>query len=168
MATVTDKSTTKPKDVSEAAAAPTKKKKSKKKLIIIAVVVLLVAGVGYKKFMAPAKKPLTAAAAAAAAAVPAKPGPLVAPDAVTVNLTGGHYLRIGIALQFTVKSSKTAPPDGSAALDQVITYLTGQNATSLETPAGLASVKAALTTRIAKVYPDDPLLEVLFTSFVIQ
>jgi flagellar FliL protein len=97
-----------------------------------------------------------------------KLGPLVAPDAITVNLTGGHYLRIGIALQFGPKVSMTAPPDGSAALDQTITYLTGQNATTRESPAGLAAVKAALTTRITKVYPGDALLGVLITSFVIQ
>jgi flagellar FliL protein len=120
-------------------------------------------GGGYEKFMAPAKKPVAGAAVA-----PPKPGPLVEPDAVTVNLAGGHYLRIGIALQFSIKVSKTAPPDGSAALDQTITYLTGQQAAPLETPAGLAAVKAALTPLIAKAYPTDPLLEVLITSFVIQ
>jgi flagellar FliL protein len=165
MATVTDKAPAKGKssDAADSAAAPAKKKKSKKKLIIMIVVALLVVGGGYEKFMKPAKKPVPGAVVA-----PPKPGPLVAPDAVTVNLTGGHYLRIGIALQFSIKVSKTSPPDGSAALDQTITYLTGQNAATLETPAGLASVKAALTTRIAKVYPDDPLLEVLITSFVIQ
>jgi flagellar FliL protein len=148
------------KDAPEEAPA---KKKSKKKLIIIMVVALLVVGVAYKEVLAPKKKPVAGAAVA-----PPKPGPIVTPDAITINLTGGHYLRIGIALEFTVKSSATTPPDGSAALDQTISYLTGQNPTTLETPAGFADVKAALTTRIAKVYPNDPMLGVLITSFVIQ
>jgi flagellar FliL protein len=150
----------KSKDAPEAAPA---KKKSKKKLIIIMVVALLVVGVAYKEVLAPKKKPVAGAAVA-----PPKAGPIVTPDAITVNLTGGHYLRIGIALEFTAKVSATAPPDGSAALDQTISYLTGQDATNLETPAGFATVKAVLTTRIAKVYPTDPMLGVLITSFVIQ
>ncbi len=138
------------------------KKKSKKKLIIIALVVLLVGGGAYK-FMMPAKKPLPGAKKPAP-----KPGPIVTPDAVTVDLSGGHYLRIGLALQFTSKVSATTLPDGSAALDQTVSYLTGQNAATLETAAGLASVRAALNTRITAVYPTDPILAVLITSFVIQ
>jgi flagellar FliL protein len=143
-----------------------KKKPGKKRVVIIAVVVAVVAGGTYKFVLSPSKP---ASATGAAATKPAaQPGPLVPTDAVTVNLAGGHYLRIALAMQFTSKVSKTALPDTSAALDQIISYLTGQPADQLNTPSGLASVKAALTTRIAAAYPKDPLLDVLITSYVIQ
>lgn len=161
MSTVLDPTTTDADADAQGGKPEKKKKKGKRKLLIILVVVLVVGAGGYE-FTMGGKKP-----AAGAKAAP-KPGPLVAPDAVTVNLAGGHYLRVGLALQFTDKVNAATPPDGSAALDQTITYLTGQSAVTLETPAGVANAKAALLTRIAAAYPKDPLMGVLFTSFVIQ
>lgn len=140
-----------------------KKKGGKKRIVVVLLVVALGAG-AYEFVLAP-KKP----AATAGAVKPApQPGALVPTDAVTVNLTGGHYLRISVALQFTSKVSTTSPPDTSAALDQIIGYLTGQPVDQLSSPTGLASVKAALTTKIAAAYPKDPLMELLITSYVIQ
>jgi flagellar protein FliL len=166
MPTMTDKAGKVAADAKETGDAPEspKKKKSRKKLLIVVVLVLVV-GVGAKfELGGSAKKP----GANAAAAVAAKPGPMVALDAVTVNLAGGHYLRIGVTVQFTDKVSATAPPDGTAATDQTIGYFTGQDAAALETPAGLATAKAGLKTKIAAAYPKDPLYDVLFTSFVVQ
>lgn len=167
MPTMTDKAGKVAADAKETGDAPEspKKKKSRKKLLI-AVVLVLVVGLGAKfELGGSAKKP---GGAHAAAALAAKPGPMVALDAVTVNLAGGHYLRIGVTVQFTDKVSAAAPPDGTAATDQTIGYFTGQDAAALETPAGLASAKAGLKTKIAAAYPKDPLYDVLFTSFVVQ
>src|ERR1700704_6045984 len=77
------------------AAVPPKKAGKRKLVVRIAgiVVVLLVAGVGAKMtLLAPAKP-----------AAPAKPqpGPVIAMTDMTLNLTGGHFLRLKIALQTT-------------------------------------------------------------------
>ena len=140
------------------------KKGGKKKRLIIIVLVLALGGGAYEFLLAPKKS----VASGVAKVVAPVPGPLDPVDAVTVNLTGGHYLRIGLTMQFTNKVSATVLPDTSAALDQMISYLTGQSPTTLNTTAGLDAVKAALTTRIAAVYPKDPLLAVLITTYVIQ
>jgi flagellar FliL protein len=92
----------------------------------------------------------------------------VALDAVTVNLSGGHYLRVGVTLQFTDKVSASAPPDGAPALDSTIAYFTGQAAAPLQTSAGLEAAKKGLKDKIIAVYPKDPIYDVLFTSFVVQ
>ena len=163
MSTMTEKPKT---QASPDDAEPAPKKKRKLLLVVLPLVVVLSAGAAYE-FMMPGKKPAASAAKSAAKPAP-KPGPLVATDAVTINLAGGHYLRVSLGLQFTAKVSKTAPPDPSAAVDQTIGYFAGQAADRLETQAGLARAKAELTTRIAGVYPKEPLMEVLFTSFVVQ
>jgi flagellar FliL protein len=66
-------------------------KGGKKKLIVIVLVVLLAAG-------AAAYFLLFSGSAKAAAPVP---GSVVKLDPVAVNLAGGGYLRIGVALQLT-------------------------------------------------------------------
>jgi flagellar FliL protein len=136
------------------------KKGKKKKLIIGLVLVVVLAGVAKVEFLSPKKD--------SHAAVVAEPGPLVPLDAVTVNLAGGHYLRVGVTVQFTDKVSATAPPDGAPALDQVIAYFTGQDGAPLQTSAGLEKAKEGLKKKITDVYPKDPVYDVLFTSFVVQ
>lgn len=154
MTTMTDKGAK-----TDAAEAPAPaKKKGKKKLIIMVVGLLVVAGAAKFLLLGKAKPASTAP----------QPGPLVALDAVTVNLAGGHYLRVGVTVEFTSKVSASAPPDGSAATDQMISYFTGQNETTLETPAGIDAAKTALKAKIAGAYPKDPVYDILFTSFVVQ
>lgn len=157
MTTMTDKQG---KVADASAETAPKKKKSKKKLIIGLVLVVALGGVAKVEFLTPK--------ATSQAAVVAKPGPLVALDAVTVNLSGGHYLRVGVTVQFTDKVSASAPPDGAPALDQVIAYFTGQDGTPLQTSAGLAQAKEGLKKKITDVYPKDPVYDVLFTTFVVQ
>jgi flagellar protein FliL len=160
MSTMTDRAAKADKDAPPAE-PPAKKKKGKKKLII-AVVLVLILGGGAKFMLGGSSKP------ASGAAEVAKPGPLVALDAVTVNLSGGHYLRVGVTVQFTSKVSSTAPPDGTLATDQVIQFFTGQDPASLETASALEAAKTGLKAKITTVYPDDPVYDVLFTSFVVQ
>ncbi len=140
--------------------------KKKRKKLIIGVVLLLVLGAGAFYELGGSSKGAAGGVAKTVAA--AKPGPLVALDSVTVNLAGGHYLRVGVTLEFTSKVSASAPPDGAAALDRTIGYFTGQDAAPLQTGAGLENAKKGLKQEIAASYPDDPLYDVLFTSFVVQ
>lgn len=157
MTTMTEKSVK--SEAAEEATAESPKKKSKKKRIIIMVVLLIVIA-GGAKFMLGGSK--TSAVAAP------KPGPLVALDAVTVNLKGGHYLRVGVTVQFTDKVKATQPPDGAMATDQVIVYFTGQDAATLQTPSALMSAKTRLMSKIGEAYPGDPVYDIFFTSFVVQ
>ena len=144
------------------AAAPAGKKpgRSKRKLIVIALPVLLL-GVAAKMF-------LLGGGGAAAHDVAPKPGPVVRLDAVTVNLAAGHYLQVGVAIEFTDAVSAASPPDGARATDQVIAYFTGRNAASLETATGLAEAKKGLQGKITTAYPHDPVYDILVTSFVVQ
>jgi flagellar FliL protein len=136
-----------------------KPRRSKRKKLLLLLPLLLV--------LAVAAKMLLLGGGATPDAVP-KPGPIVSPDAVTVNLKAGHYLRVGIAVQFTDKVSASALPDGAPAIDQTIAYFTGRDGAPLETTTGLADAKKGLKERIAAVYPDDPVYDVLITSFVVQ
>ena len=112
---------------------PEKPKKSKKKLIIILVVVLLAAGVGYKMTLGKAK-----------AAGPAKPvkGAVLKLDSVSLNLAGGHFLKLGIALQETKKAS--AEFDGSQATDLAISQFSGMTMDDLSMPGQARGGQAGL------------------------
>jgi flagellar FliL protein len=137
-----------------AAAAPAKK--SKKKLIIIAVVALVLLGGGYKMLGGKKKD---------AAPPPPKPGAVLALDAITINLSGGHYLKLGLALQAT-KSAKE-DLDGSKALDLAIVEFSNRSVAELSSNKSLAKLKADLLKKVIKAYETD-VMDLYFTEFVMQ
>jgi flagellar FliL protein len=138
----------------EAEAAPVEKKKSKKKLIIIVVVVLLLAGGGYYKFGMKSGPP-----------PPPVPGAVVALEPITLNLAGGHFLKLGLALQATAKTKE--PPDGSKALDIAIAEFSNKSIAQLSTNKARDAVKADLREKVIKAYEDE-VMDVYFTEFVMQ
>ncbi len=131
-------------------------KKSKKKLIIIVVLVLVLGGVGYKftlgKGAAPAKPALVA-------------GAVVPLESINLNLAGGHYLKLGLALQATTLA--TEDPDGSQALDIAIDLLSNRSLTDLATTAARDRYKKELVSKVNKAYEDE-VMDVYFTEFVTQ
>jgi flagellar FliL protein len=133
-----------------------KKKKSKKKLIIILVVVLLVGGLGYKMTLGKAK-----------VTGPVKPvkGAVLKLDSVSLNLAGGHFLKLGIALQETKKAA--ADFDGSQATDLAISQFSGMTMEDLAVPAKREAAKEAYLSKVEKAYPDE-VMDVYFTDFVMQ
>jgi flagellar FliL protein len=135
---------------------PEKKKKSKKKLIIILVVVLLVGGLGYKMTLGKAK-----------VTGPVKPvkGAVLKLDSVSLNLAGGHFLKLGIALQETKKAA--ADFDGSQATDLAISQFSGMTMEDLAVPAKREAAKEAYLAKVEKAYPDE-VMDVYFTDFVMQ
>lgn len=135
---------------------PEKPKRSKKKLVVILVVVLLGAGVGYKMTLGQAK-----------ATGPAKPvkGAVLKLDSVSLNLAGGHFLKLGIALQETKKAS--ADFDGSQATDLAISQFSGMSMEDLSVPAKREAAKQAYLAKVEKAYPDE-VMDVYFTDFVMQ
>ena len=76
-------------------AADAKPKKSRRKLILVVVAVVLILGAGAYFVLKPAGKP----------AAP-KPGTVVKLDSIQINLAGGHYLRLGLALQETASTKE--------------------------------------------------------------
>src|SRR5437763_11496353 len=100
------------------------KKKSKKRLIMIVAVVLLLAGGGYM-MMGKKKKP--------AEPPKPKPGVVVSLDPITVNLAGGHFLKLGLALQAVAGTKED--PNGSQALDIAIDEFSNKSITDLSSTA---------------------------------
>ena len=136
-------------------------KKSKKKLIIILLAVVLVLGGGgtaaYLMLGSSSKKP---------AAKPApKPGKVVVMDPITVNLAGGHYLKIHLALQATEAAGDAV--DGSQALDLTVAQFSDQPMADFSSADGRAQAKAHLLKAVEKAY-DNQVMDIYFTEFVMQ
>lgn len=127
-------------------------KKSRKKLLVVVLLVLVLAGGGAWFMLKPA---------GSAAPVPGQVVPL---DPIEVNLAGGHYLKIGIALQL-VKGPTEA--DGSKALDAVISEFSGRSMDSLAQAGQRRRLKQQLTRALVKAY-DHEVMGVYFTNFVTQ
>ncbi|MFI6075136.1 flagellar basal body-associated FliL family protein [Actinoplanes sp. NPDC051343] len=147
-------------DEKEAAAeAP---KKSNKMLIIIIAAVVLLGGGGGAFFM------LKGGSKAEAAP---KKGIVTAIDsAITINLDGGHYLKLGFSLQQTADSG-TEAVDTSEALNLAIDEYTGKTVAELTTDKGREEAKADFLAKVIKAYTVDKKKEVMdiyFTSFVTQ
>ena len=98
----------------------------------------------------------------------AKPEPVageVLPlEPIQINLAGGHYLRLGMALQLTEEAYEA---DGSKALDAAIDQLSGMPMEELTQPAGRRAEKKALMKKLDKVYHQE-VMDVYFTEFVMQ
>ncbi|WP_110208268.1 flagellar basal body-associated FliL family protein [Nocardioides daejeonensis] len=137
----------------DAETAETEPKKSKRTLIIVLVVVLL-AGLGgaYQFLLRPSgdQEP--------------KPGLVVPLEAVQINLAGGHYLRLGLALQAAEGAEEV---EGSKALDAAIELFSGRKVAEVSDPKQRGALKEELSHQVRELY-DDEVLEVYFTDFVTQ
>jgi flagellar FliL protein len=129
-------------------------KGGKKKLIVIGLVVLLAAG-------AAAYFLLFSGSAKAAAPTP---GSVVKLDPVAVNLAGGGYLRIGVALQLT-SSADAKTLDGAKATDLVISSF------SQAAPADVVGMREALKKALAKkiiAAYDGSVMGIYYTDYATQ
>jgi flagellar FliL protein len=139
------------------------KRKPKKKLILIlaAVLVVLVGAAAYWFLLGPGK-----ASDGAAAAPPApKPGVVLKVDPVSINLSGGHYLRLGLGLQLT--ADVATAPDPAKALDLAITLYSGHTLAEVSDPATRDALKAQLVTELSTAYEGE-VMDVYLTNFVTQ
>jgi len=134
-------------------ASPTR---SRKKAIVVLVVLLAAGAAAWFFLLRPDGE-----------TVEPKPvaGEVLALDAMSINLAGGHYLRVGIALQVVDKPKNE--PDGSKALDLAISTLSGRQVADLADSAKRDQIKAELRAKIAKAYDDD-VMDIYFTEFVTQ
>lgn len=137
----------------EADATAEAKGGKKKKLLVIAVLLVAVGAGGWWFFLKPS-----------AAADEPTPGAVVSLEPIQVNLDGGHYLRIGVALQLTEDAHEL---DGSAALDTVIDLFSGADHAELVKSGTREDYKHQLEEALHETYHGD-VMEVYFTDFVTQ
>ncbi|HEV2886348.1 MAG TPA: flagellar basal body-associated FliL family protein [Jatrophihabitans sp.] len=146
-----------PAEPSKAKGKQPGKKKSKKVKIAVLVVVMLVLG-------ALAKFTVLAPSAPAGDAKPV-PGHVVAMTDMTLNLAGGHYLRIKLALQ-TVEGTPEEF-DTSEAAQAVIDQFSDRPVAELTGEAARSKAKKELLGKLQKVYPKQ-VMDVIYTEFFTQ
>jgi flagellar FliL protein len=153
--TVADKNGT---DKGKDDAAPKGKRGGKLKLIIGAVALLALLGGVYQFVLAPK---------GAKAAAPPKPTPgaVVKLDSITVNLAGGHFLKLGLSLQASAAAGEDV--SGAKALDAAIEEFSGKSVSELSTRPGRDKAKALLVKTVSGLY-EGKVYDVYFTDFVMQ
>ena len=137
------------------AGAETEAAKSRKRMVLAVVLVLLLAGAASWWFML---RPAEADQAP-------EPGEVLKLEAIQVNLAGGHYLRIGIALQATKEAG--AEIEGSKALDATIELFSGEKVEDLARRPYRTKLKHELLDQLEERYEGE-VIGVYFTDFVTQ
>ena len=146
------------KEKDKAASAEGAPKKFKKKLmiIIIAIVVALAGGGGAYLMLSPSE---------VAAEPPPEPGMVIPLEAITINLSDGHYLKLKLSLQATADVKEEL--DGSKALDIAIEEFSNRPMAELFSNEERLRAKADLKEKLAEAYEGE-VMDVYFTNFVIQ
>lgn len=91
-------------------------------------------------------------------------------DDITLNLSDGHYLKLGLALQLSKKATVTDYTTGGAAaraLDLAIDVLGSDSYQQLQQPSARAKAKSQLGKAIVAAYGDQ-VDGIYFTDFVMQ
>ena len=126
----------------------------KKKLVLILVALLVVGAAAYVFVLKPKpdakEKPVA--------------GEVVALEPRQVNLEGGHYLKLGLALQGTAEAHEL---EGSKALDAAIELFSGRSIEDVTRPEELKLLKTELKKELDHLYHGD-VMDVYFTDFVTQ
>jgi flagellar FliL protein len=144
--------TTMPPAATKGAEEPEKKGGGKKKLILVLVAVLAIGGAAYWFVLKPKPEPKP------------EPGEVVSLEPIQINLEGGHYLKIGVALQLTTTAHEA---DGSKALDATIELFSGRSMDELTRHESRAKLKKELAKELEHDYHGD-VMDVYFTDFVTQ
>lgn len=142
--------------IAEAAVEPEQKAKGgRAKILVVGVLVLAIGAAAAWWFLL---RPASAHEAP-------KPGLVVKLDPIQVNLAGGHYLRVGIALQ--TREGAPTDLDGSKALDATIELFSGQQVDTLGAKPSRDRLKHKLERTLDTAY-DGEVIGVYFTDFVTQ
>lgn len=127
--------------------------RSRKKLLLIALVVLAAAAAVWWFMIRPA-----------GADEGPKPGEVMQLEPIQINLAGGHYLKVGVALQAVEGAHEV---EGSKALDATIELFSGRSVEELADPEERAKLKTHLLEELDHRYHGE-VMEVYFTDFVTQ
>jgi flagellar protein FliL len=112
------------------------------KILMIAPLVLILAAAGWYFFLRGDGGPKVLP--------PPEAGEVLTVDPITINLAGGHFLKVGMGLQ-VVKGPHEAP-SSAKALDLAISQFSGKTIAELSTDEGREKNKAELTARIKLAY----------------
>jgi flagellar FliL protein len=137
----------------------------KKKLIMIFALVALLAG-GAFVFLKPGGGDAAAAAGAPSPSPSYVAGPVVQLDPITINLAGGHFLKLGMALQ-TAEGGGHGEVTGAQALDAAIELFSNKPMDELADPEGREHAKEELVKEVAHLY-HEAVYDIYFTEFVMQ
>lgn len=135
--------------------AAAKKSLLKNKVFLIAVVLVLIVGGAAYKFLMPTK------------AEPPKGGDVVQMEPMTLNLTGGNYLKVQTAIQLVAGKGTAADFATSHAAELVIDQFSNRPVASLSTNEARKELTAQLLTALKKAYPGE-VYNVFLTQFVTQ
>jgi flagellar FliL protein len=136
----------------------------KKKLMVVILVVAAAAG-GY---MFTNKKAKAAPVSSAATTTTTVAPPVMTLDALTLNLSDGHYLQVTPALQLSAAGAKAKMGTYSARLTNTcIMTLSEESMAGLSAPGGMSKAQKDLVAAINAIYPDT-VTGVYFTQFVMQ
>lgn len=138
----------------------------RKKLLVIVLVAVLALGAAAYFF-------LFSSSEAEAEVVPEAGHVVLAVEPVAINLAGGSYLKLGLALQFSLAYDEAAggghgggaAPDGSKAMDIAIAQFSGAALSDVQT--NREAMKAALEGAIVEAYHGD-VYEIYYTEYVTQ
>jgi flagellar FliL protein len=111
------------------------------------------------------KDPSTGSEHVAAAEHTEEPGEVIMVEPVTINLAGGHFLKVGVALQATADAGEEVPP--SKATDAMISLFSGKTMDELATAKGRDAAKKELLNMVKESY-EKKVYEIYFTSFVMN
>ncbi|HEU5038090.1 MAG TPA: flagellar basal body-associated FliL family protein [Nocardioides sp.] len=136
----------------EAEAEGAAPRKSRKKLLVLVVAVLVVAAACWWFLLRPS------------APEEPKPGAMLPLESTQINLAGGHYLKIGIALQLVEGAAEV---DGSKALDATIELFSGRDVADISKAQTRKTLKRKLGSELEERYDGD-VMGVYFTEFVTQ
>lgn len=142
-----------PKGAEEAEATEERKPGRRKKVLVLLVAVVVVAAAAWFFLLRGGGGPEEP-----------KPGEMLPLESTQINLAGGHYLKIGLALQLTESAHEV---DGSKALDAAIELFSGRDVDELARTETRQTLKKKLTTELEHRYHGD-VMEVYFTEFVTQ
>lgn len=91
-------------------------------------------------------------------------GEVLTLEPIQINLSGGHYLRLGMALQLTEDAYDV---NGSKALDAAIDQFSGLPMEEIAKAEGRRAEKKELLKHLDKIYHHE-VMDVFFTEFVMQ
>ena len=145
-------------------AAPDKKKRKKPILLALVVLLVLGGGAGWYFLMGPGSAETAGEEVVAEEPAP-EPGEVMPIEAISLNLAGGRYLRLGIALQLNAEVAHA--PDPAVALDHAISLYSGRTMDEVSSAEGREALRVELETRLTEAYHGD-VMGVYYTDFVTQ
>ena len=137
-----------------------------KLILMILPTVLLAVALAYFMFLKPSGTDATAAAEAEATPTSTYvPGVVVPIDPITINLAGGHFLKLGMTLQASADAAEA--PSGAKALDAAIELYSGMTIDEIATAKGREKTKKELVEKVTELYEKE-IYDIYFTTFVYQ